>query len=229
MLKYYQGDGDMKRMKKLVLYGVISLVDAVLYVLVVPTFASNQESIFGGILRVIICVLVVVTATAFLFYEISVITFKKAFFNGLLVLFSFILVVLFIGLLFGIAGQTIYSVLKTKKALEEIKGFISVASRVLNILVMPIFVSGFWTVAKEANNAVRSFFRGLFPGILKYLKLVAFFAALNLLGHFLESIGIFSSRVGSIAALTLMGVALFYLTENVCCGFSFKKRQAELA
>lgn len=211
-------------MKKILLFGLISLIIAVLGLAIFPKVISYFSIYYlrldiSIIIELIVCFLAVLLVTAFLFRDLSGISFGRAILSAIFTYLFFAIVILAISFLSGIFAEFIYNRYKEQKTLEEIKRIIDIGVRIFNILILPLLISAFWSTANSDKNPLKVFFKGLLPRPMVYLKLLGISVVLFGFGLIIGFLPLSSAgTIIKIVLLTIIGTFSLYITEKACEG-----------
>jgi len=121
-----------------------------------------------------------------------------------------------VSMLSGIGAVLFYDMLKTTLETEQIKGIINYTTAVLTVLLLPVFLSLFWTAAREER--VQEAFSGLRHRYIKLLILcVLVFGSGILVRTICNNItGMSGAQAAGMILLTACGFAALVISEQIC-------------
>ena len=108
-------------------------------------------------------------------------------FGGLLLLVLFGLLAMFVvSLIYGLIAVLINSVLKSTMEIEQILGVVNIATNIITILLLPIFVNIVCVYALDENKAVRSIAAGFKTLKLNYLSFLIILTIFFGIGYLIQ-------------------------------------------
>lgn len=155
------------------------------------------------------------------------ITYIKALGRMLVLLFFFGCCALVLSLLNGLAAVFLYTMLKESLTLSQIKGIINVLATGIHLVLLPFFISVFWSevagggfgasMAEGIQRGGRRYFR------LFLVELAAFGSGFVLLTAYYDMPKTFGARLGQGVLLGAIGAAALAVSGQICL-----KREEEM-
>lgn len=126
-----------------------------------------------------------------------------------------------ISLLFGLLSMLLYHMLRNTMTLNQIKGVLNWTISAISIVILPFFVSVFWSAMKSKDGFWKAFVSGIRCNGKKYLKLLITIFLLFALG-LLISIGFYYVpnmillQILKSVLLSALGTVGLFLTDRIC-------------
>lgn len=124
-------------------------------------------------------------------------------------------------LVLGLISTLLYAVLKNIIKFEQIKGIINLITAIIFFLVLPFYITIFWTAVKDNGKGFESFKKGLRIPSNMYLRLIAVVMVLYGTGMLITTLFNFlpysiAFKILKIVMFSLIGGLGFVITNTIC-------------
>lgn len=212
--------------KKNWLFLVIAVVMTAIGVFLLPQIfeistKQNNSTVLLTTAGLVACLLTVICLAAFL----RSVSLNKGFLISLrrtvATLLVFLCCALLFSLLFGLVSVLIYEILKNILTLNQIKGIIDFVIAAVNILILPLFISAFWSEVKSDEKLISSLLSGIKLGGKKYTKLLlltlcVFGIGLLILTAFHYAVANLLANILKAFLLGIVGAVALIISDNIC-------------
>ncbi len=205
---------------------IISALISAIGIFLVPNVIEKYyiATSISGAMMPIILVLVSMLATligcAFLGTQFNDKSFIASLFRILEFVFVLLCLIVIFSILSGFFSVAVYKALKMTLSLAQIKGIINYSVTVALALLLPVFISVFWSVLKGNGTFLEDLKSGLTLKNYRYVKLLGLLLAmfgigilLSILFYYIPSVLL--AYALKMLLLSVLGTALLHYSETI--------------
>ena len=221
-----------KEKGSLIIESMISIFGVVFSIWLLPLifFIGTGQKSVNNILVIVMVLIAIIMMTSLITILRHMLRNQTGKYKGKITtsfgrIFIFIVICLvcyfLISLLCGVVSVLIYNLLKTRLSLIQIKAIINIITAGIVLLVMPLFISEFWSVVKNEKKLIKSIIAGF--NILRkcYGKLTALLILLYGVGTLITFVLSLLSNNTLVLVIrgilmSCLGIVALRVTERIC-------------